>query len=133
MAPMKILARSVVVGLLFCGCSSRDQTTVETQCREIFTVYCGRAYSECTSSKELFDACVSNGTTTCCADQCSATAGSTQSSIDQCTADIHKLACSSLSNLATAGAGLPATCQGVVQAASATIGTPSGIYLASGR
>lgn len=124
---LTVLGRGIIIGFLVCACggdnsSSGSQGTVETQCRQVMQAVCSRAYSECTQSKDNLDACVSSGTSACCQDRCSSNAGSLQSSIDQCVAEMHKIPCSSLADPATVGAAVPADCQGVVRAASANLG-----------
>jgi hypothetical protein len=98
----------------FAGCGD-DGPTVGDRCQDVMQAFCSRAFKECTQSPSDYDACVSVGKAACCANHCDATAASNQSSIDQCKTEMHALDCTSVTGTTPA---VPASCQGVVRAAS---------------
>jgi hypothetical protein len=81
-------------------------STVEAQCKKIWTVYCGRAhdcYGQDTSS------CVDTTVSSCCGRYCALTATSSEKVIAKCVGDIQAESCDSIDVNE-----LPATCENVV-------------------
>ena len=80
-------------------------STVEAQCTEIWTVYCGRAQACYGQDPE---SCLQTTVSSCCARVCSNLATSSERSIANCIADINAQSCDAIDVNE-----LPASCKSV--------------------
>jgi hypothetical protein len=116
----------VALGVLLVSCGDDSTGSMQTQCNEIMSAFCGRGFKECMQSSADFDACVSSGTSACCQNRCSSDSATPQSSIDQCTAQMHAIPCSAFMDLSTITSAIPNECKGVVRPASLDAPMPPG-------